>query len=268
MNNTIIKSKHELDQFFTNPTIAKHCLSVLMDTLQYEPDVYIEPSCGNGSFLNILPDNKIGYDLDPHGSNMIKTDFFDTSDGDLNQSTIYVGNPPFGKSANLAIKFFNHCSLNTNATHIAFIIPKTFKKISIQNKLSLDFHLIHTEDLQRNSFLLNDQPYDVPCAFQIWERQSIPRVKVETPTNVWFDLVKDVDDADFCLRRVGGKSGQILNGFDHTKSSTYFIKQKVDNLQQLLNQIDFTEIVNNTVGIKSLSITEILIELSKLENCD
>lgn len=264
MTNTIITTKHELDQFYTSPTVAKHCLSVLMDTLQYKPDVFIEPSCGDGSFLNILPDNKIGYDLDPNGHNMIQCDFFDTDDQQLNQSTVYVGNPPFGKSANLAIKFFNHCANNRNATHIAFIIPNTFNKVSVQNKLSLDFHLIHTEYIPNNSFILNDQPYNVPCSFQIWERQSPPRIKITPPYNRWFELVTDQSQVDFCLRRVGGKSGQILEGFNHSKSSTYFIKSKVPNLKQLLNQIDFSPIVNNTAGIKSLSITEILLELNKL----
>lgn len=264
MTNTIITTKHELDQFYTNPSVAKHCLSILMNTLQYTPDVFIEPSCGDGSFLNILPDNKIGYDLDPHGHNMIQCNFFDTHDEDLNQSVVYIGNPPFGKSANLAVKFFNHCAKNINATHISFIIPKTFNKVSIQNKLSMDFHLIYTENLPKNSFISNNQPYDVPCSFQIWERQSTPRIKIIPPYNKWFVLVKDESLADLCVRRAGGKAGQILNGFNHTKSSTYFMKSKVPNLKSLLIQIDFSNIVNNTVGIKSLSITEILLELDKI----
>ena len=51
-----------------------------------------------------------------------------------------LGNPPFGKNCSLAIKFFNKAA--EFADLIAFIIPRTFKRISIQNKLNLNFSFI------------------------------------------------------------------------------------------------------------------------------
>ena len=57
---------------------------------------------------------------------------------------LVVGNPPFGKISSIAIKFFNKSA--EYADCIAFIIPRTFKRVSVQNKLNLNFHLMYNED--------------------------------------------------------------------------------------------------------------------------
>jgi len=62
-----------------------------------------------------------------------------------NKKYIVIGNPPFGKNSSLVINFFNKSA--EFADVITFILPKTFKRVSIQNKLNLNFILIYNEDI-------------------------------------------------------------------------------------------------------------------------
>ena len=124
------KSK-ELDQFYTNPDYAKVFLDKVDQHLGLDNfDRIIEPSAGTGSFFNLLDKNKrVGLDLEPKADGVIKMDFFDF---DYNQyrgeKILTLGNPPFGKNASLAQKFFNRSAIYSDA--IAFLIPRTFRKAS------------------------------------------------------------------------------------------------------------------------------------------
>ena len=83
-----------------------------------------------------------------------------------NKNVHIVGNPPFGRQSSLAIKFIRYSALFSKS--ISFILPKSFKKDSLQNKVPLNFHLLCQVDLPKNSFLVNEKEHDVPCVFQIW----------------------------------------------------------------------------------------------------
>lgn len=166
-----------LDQYYTNPDIAKLCFDKVINLYQSKFDIYIEPSAGDGSFFNLLPSNRVGYDLDPKHHEVIMQDYLKINcDIFSNKKVITIGNPTFGKNSSLAVKFFNKSAEHSSV--IAFILPKTFKKVSIQNKLNVNFRLIKTFDLPKNSFILNNQTYDVPCCFQIWQKSNKKRCKI------------------------------------------------------------------------------------------
>lgn len=99
--------------------------------------MFLEPSAGNGVFYNLFPQNKYGIDLNPQNDQIIKMDFFNYLVSDKN--VITIGNPPFGKNSSLAVKFFNHAAQFSNM--ICFIVPKTFQKYSIKQKLNNRFFL-------------------------------------------------------------------------------------------------------------------------------
>ena len=137
----------DLDQFYTTPIVAQWCIDILLSsysslTLNNEA-FFIEPSAGKGAFLAAIPSaNKVGFDIDPKDVAIVKQDFLTL---DLSQYTnrgklVFIGNPPFGKNASLAVKFFNHCA--KHADIIAFIVPKSFLKPSISNRLNKYFKLI------------------------------------------------------------------------------------------------------------------------------
>ena len=253
--------KNELDQYYTNPTEAEKCVSELKKYIGVGRRRYVvEPSAGAGAFLGFFK-NTIAVDLEPKATGIIKSDFFKTSREMLNLPTkshvTILGNPPFGFAGSLAIKFFNHAA--TLANTIAFIVPRSFEKTSIQNRLNLNFHLIYERVLPKNSFILHNETYDVPCVFQIWIRKKQPRTPITFNTND-FSFVKklEADASTFCLRRVGGRAGKVLDGINHSESSTYFIKPHIKNVKKLLNSVDFSEVVVKTAGVRSLSKTELI----------
>ncbi len=268
MNNTILIKKDVYDKFHTHPSIVKRVMRVAKDHIDFSTvDQFIEPSAGAGIFLDEMPENTKAYDLVPEDNGrrgIIRQNFLDTTEDSDNIT--YIGNPPFGFAGSLAVKFFNHCASIDGCWNIVFILPRSFNKISIQNRLSLDFGLVYTEDLPKFSFLLHGEPYGVPCCVQVWERLDTPRIKVKPPKNIWFTITENEADCDFCVRRTGGKAGKVIEKTGSvTKSSTHFIKavDGVDDLEDVIRGINFDKYADNTAGVRSVSATEILIELGK-----
>jgi predicted RNA methylase len=251
-----------LDQFYTNPCYAESFLDKIKQNIDLNSaDVLLEPSAGNGSFYNLLCEKKrIGLDLDPKLEDIIKQDFFNWYP-DVGTKVITIGNPPFGKNASLAVKFFNYAAKFSDA--IAFVLPKTFNKASIINRLDKKFHLIYNENVPENSFIFNNQPYDVWCCSQIWIKKSIdrPKIKILKLDSVknWFEIVEPVQ-ADFSIQRVGGRAGTIrTNNFkNYSKQSHYFIKQHDKRTLKVFQSIDFEQIKNNTAGNPSISPSELV----------
>jgi len=271
-NNTVYNKKSDLDQFYTNEKIAKKYFNKIFDFFSKEEfDIFLEPSAGSGSFYNLFPDTKkIGLDLDPKSDGIIKKDFFKYL-APQNKKIITIGNPPFGKNSSLAVKFFNKAADFSNV--IAFIIPKTFKKQSIHNRLNLNFKLVYEEDLLKNSFILNNEPYDVPCCFQIWKRSDRKRKIIKTDfKNEYFEFIKNTNEANLAVRRVGGRSGKAnMDIKNSNKNCHYFLKVNTEKitvnlLLEEINKIDFSDIVNSTAGVKSLSKPEFLNEILKIIN--
>jgi hypothetical protein len=257
MKNTIYTKKSDLDQFYTSENIAKDCYNKYKAyALNKEITLLFEPSAGSGSFFNLFPQNKrLGIDLEPKTNEIKKQDFFDFVPP-KNKIIATIGNPPFGKNASLAIKFFNKAAEFSKI--IAFIVPKSFQKKSIQDKLNVNYHLKLDVDLPKNSFILNGEEYSVPCCFQIWERSKNKRnIQKILLDNDYFEFVKK-DDADFAVRRVGGRTGKAMEDISNcAEVSHYFLRLKnnnsVKNIVNIINNIDFAKIINATAGVKSLS---------------
>lgn len=252
-----------LDQFYTNPEIAKMCINLLQETLKSKDTVYVEPAAGTGSFSSMVK-KCISVDIDPKVKGMIKGDFLKLSKEDIvpkakSKDVCFIGNPPFGKNSSLAIKFFNHASHMGDV--IAFILPKTFRKESVHAKLNKNFWLIKDIDLPKNSFIHNDSAHDTPCCFQIWKRKKeIRKMNIKKTTEL-FDFVKK-SEADFAVRRVGGRSGKVIEDFNHcAEVSHYFLKVKKGTVKELIakiDSIDMKDTVNSTAGVRSLSKSELI----------
>jgi hypothetical protein len=195
------------DQFYTRETIAKHCIDTLMATLpeslQY---VWLEPSAGNGSFLHNIPDSceKIGMDIEPKSPDIVQQDYLNFQWSPRDKKVLVVGNPPFGRQSALAKAFITKsCSF---ADVIAFILPKSFTKPSMSNAFDKYFHCIHSEEIEKNAFIINGLPHDVPCVFQIWQKKTNIRNPEQKILPIGFDYVKE--NYDIAFRRVGGLAGK------------------------------------------------------------
>lgn len=266
MSNDIAK---KLDQFYTNIEIAKKCINETKKKYIFSKYLVIEPSAGTGSFSDNIQ-NVLAFDIDPKKKYIIKQNFLNIKNKELidkakNKPILIIGNPPFGKNSSLAINFFNKSAEFANV--ISFIIPKTFRKKSVQKRLNLNFHLIKDIDIPKNSFIHKDKEHDVPCCFQIWEKKEFKRKVVEKLTCDLFDFVKK-EEATFAVRRVGGRAGRaFFDVKDLSTSSNYFLKEKngykKEYIVKLINSISFLDIVSSTVGVRSLSKGEFIEEISK-----
>ena len=258
-------SADELDQFYTKPDVARVCIKKLFEVVDESRRlIFIEPSSGCGSFSNNLS-NCVSIDVDPKTDSAIRADFLNLSPADLpirpESSVVVIGNPPFGKMANMAVKFFNHATFFGQI--IAFIVPKTFKKESVKNRLNLNYHLIFEYEVPKRSFIFRNTEHNVPCVFQIWEKREEKRKISKPKENPYFVFVKQ-EGADFAIRRVGGRTGKVVRDFmSVSKSSHYFIKARrvtPNTLERLFSQMDFSSYIDSTAGIRSLSKAEILRE--------
>ena len=161
---------NKLDQFYTKKYVAEKYYNVLEKKINLNNyDILLEPSAGTGSFYNLFPDKKRkGFDLEPKCKGVEKLDFFNFKP-DKNKTYAVIGNPPFGKVSSMAIKFFNYSACFSDL--IAFIIPRTFKRVSIQNKLNLNFHLLYSQDLDMKPCCFEPN-MDAKCCFQIWIKKE------------------------------------------------------------------------------------------------
>jgi predicted RNA methylase len=257
-------SARTLDQFYTDPAYAEQFLKTVAQTVDLDCyDHLLEPSAGTGSFYNLLDSQRrIGLDLDPKAPGVIKTDFFDWV-APTGKRIITIGNPPFGKNAGLAVKFFN-CAAKFSDV-IAFVIPKTFRKASIINRLDQNFHMVSDETVPDNSFIFNGVAYNVPCAAQIWQRRDTPREKIVTlkleQVKTWFGLA-DPKDSDFAIQRVGGRAGLIrtTDRMNFSAESHYFIQAHDPRVLPVFQKVNFDSVKFNTAGNPSVSPSE-LVEL-------
>ena len=257
------------DDYFTKPQVAEECVKSL---IKYVTDgrrniksrSFIEPSAGAGAFIKPFDDTEFsvtGYDLTPRDKRITESNWFDVQ---LSGGEIVVGNPPFGFAASLAVKFFNHAA-SENASIIAFIVPRSFQKRSVKDKLNVFYHLVEEKILREDAFEMPDgTAYSVPCVWQIWQRKETKRKPAPKPINRWFEFTMP-RHADFCVRRVGGRAGQVLAGLDHSSSSTYYLRALVGidshALAADISKLDLKEIVNSTVGVRSLSKGELILAL-------
>lgn len=247
--------KNKNDKFYTKN-------SVVIDLLKYlnlsEYNTVIEPSAGNGSFSeNIEHNNLISMDIEPEGPNIIKMDWFDYQPTyNVTDKVLVIGNPPFGNQGSLAMKFIKKCD-ELGVDTIAFILPKSFKKESVKNRVPLKYHLINEVDLLDNSFTLLGDVYDVPCVFQVWVKFDVNRqIKKSKTKSDLFEFVNKNNNPNYAFRRVGFYAGKIYDECnDKSEKSHYFIKSN-DVIKEILLNASWEH--NNTTGPKSIGKSEIV----------
>lgn len=251
--------KDKFDRFYTKREVAKSCVDFFLEKVGKDFN-FIEPAAGKGSFLEWLPNYK-AYDICPMSPNIIEQDWFTLDKSEFKGKNVVIGNPPFGVQAKKAITFFNTSSF---ADYIAFIVPKSFKKNSIQNRLNLNFFLIGEMDLKPDSFDFEGETYNVNCVFQIWKKEPKMREKVKRKlTSRFFEFTKDRDEADCSLRRVGAAAGKASLSKNYSGQSNYFLVNRTElsneEFVDFLNTLTY-EGIKNTVGVKSLSKAEFIEE--------
>jgi len=277
------KSK-DLDKFYTHPDIAKKFVDIIDNIFPLKNfDLILEPSAGNGNILQYLPENSIGLDIEPEAENIIKQDFFEYQspyDPIFNNIKIAcIGNPPFGSGYMnpLAKAFFNHAA--TFSDLIAFIVPAKWNSSwKVQFQLDTNFGLYYSEVLPKNSFLLDEKPYNVPCCMQIWSKSNPNnlenlRITQRPPTkHKDFDMFLTCDNVpklpqvreqirnqeywEFALKYWGQIRVCDFNEVSPDTTTHYLFKSKKEYVRSIFEKIDWSQYVSNmgapNVGGKSL----------------
>jgi hypothetical protein len=116
------------------------------------------------------------------------------------------------------------------ASVIAFIIPRTFRRVSAQNKLDVNFVLLRDYEIPESPCAF-EPPMAAKCCFQIWTRALSPRSRVEQPTRHPDWRFVSFERADFAIRAYGGKCGEIAteNLQSLNARSWHFISSNIDS---------------------------------------
>jgi len=269
---TGLKRKNS-DKFYTSDLIVNKCINLIKEKINIgNDDICIEPSAGNGSFINSiksLSKHYKFYDLEPENDEVIKQDYlifdYNTLLLQPNSKIHIIGNPPFGRQSSLAIKFIKKSCEYCNS--ISFILPKSFKKQSLKKHYPLNYHLICEYDLPKNSFLINKKEHNVPCVFQIWIKKDINRQLPNKLIPNKYKFVKKNDKHDISFRRVGVNAGNIDKETNNKSiQSHYFIKFEIELTDLLFSKLNdiYYNCKDNTCGPKSISKQELIEEFNKI----
>lgn len=264
MNN----SKHRaanggLDQYFTPGLIATE-LTHMAKTFAAPKSVWIEPSAGDCVFEKSA--RMIGikevkcFDLAPRHAHITKQDWLAYEHTVTKQPVVVFGNPPFGFAASMAVKFFNKAA--EFADTIAFVLPGSFAKDSVQRRLDPRFELVWQDKRTIEFEFPEGGTKAVPCVMQVWKLMPKGTIR-ETPEK---DFGKDLPltfikpapkRCIVAIRRVGGRAGQIIDTKDGSENTTYFIECDAKMLA-VIRRADLTKYVNDTAGVRSLSKQELI----------
>lgn len=250
------------EQFYTPTALAEKlivdALNVVEDPWDYE---WIEPAGGTGNFIEPVKSRGLrfkSWDIEPKSVDVLKGDFLEQ---DLGEGLVVVyGNPPFGRNNSLCVRFFNHAASFVSVEYIAFLIPRSWRKWSVQNKLAANFHLIYDKDVAGDFVSDSGIPYsggNLKTCFQIWKRSTSLRKPVEVEDRGYITKVGP-KEADVSMTVFGHGCGNVKTKFEPVANSTQmFLKVSGPEIIDALNEIDFSEFYERTAYIEALSIKEI-----------
>lgn len=225
----------ELDKFYTPKMVVNKCIELTFGTIKNITEI-IEPSAGNGAFSLEIP-NCIAYDLEPEHESIIKQDFLKLV-LPYKKGRLFIGNPPFGRTNNLARSFYKKCV--KSGDYIAFILPIGL----LGNNDSLyEFDLIKSIDLGNIVY----SGYNVRCCFNIYKRpnngvlNTKPNYKSEL-INIYREDQKDYENLeyDFAICR-RGSVGKIRTEKLDTQTYKIYVndRSKVEYVKSVILDFDW-----------------------------
>ena len=253
MSNQSKISQSISDAYFTDTKSAQFCVDKLIEHGWVHKDTRtLEPCVGAGSLAVWLPGKVETRDIIDYGyPNTIQSNYLEH--GDANYYDLVFTNPPFGRAGSLATKFFNRAADDTH--RIAMILPASFRKISIVDRLNQWFHPVLDTDLPSNNYILPDGSVrKVNTTFQMWERRKYKRGYFKDVTDC-LPYVKRVHSgiAEFCIRTQGASAGRILDGLNHTPASTAYVVGDREKIERH----DWSSIASFTAGIPAIGLRDI-----------
>ena len=252
------------EQYYTPVELAEKLTREVLSVVgSFEGRVVLEPAGGTGAFIkaakSLGAEAFVSFDIDPKFAGVIRGDFLQQS---LRlENSIAISNPPFGRNNSLSIPFFNKAA--DHSEFICFIVPRSWRKWSVLNRLDRRFELVADHDIVID--YVDDQGAHISrqlllkTCFQIWRRlpagKTRPIYKVRDT-----GLVTKVrpEEADVALRVFGFNCGRVFEEFEPLPNSTLmFLKLNDERVLPALLSADFEKFFKNTAYTEALSLQEI-----------
>lgn len=255
------------EQYYTPAALASELTSSLAELvdrsdLPFAKRTIIEPAGGTGAFIEaakqISATDFLSFDIEPLHSSVAIGNFLDQKLGPV-FGAVTLGNPPFGRNNALTIPFFNHAAPHSD--FIAFIVPRSWRKWSVINRLDRNFKLVSDTDLQidyvdaAGKQLMSRKRLNT--CFQIWQRspELRPLYSVE---DLGFVTKTTPEAADVSLTIFGYGCGTVKTEFPRVANTTQmFLKLNDERAMAALNSVDFSRFFKNTAYTEALSLGEI-----------
>ena len=259
LGNTRVTGK---EQYYTPPQVAQDILKVVVDLVEdFEQKVFLEPAGGTGTFINEALASGftkvLSYDIEPHHPLVSKGNFLEKKIPHYNCVT--VSNPPFGRNNALSIPFFNKAAEYSDL--IVFIVPRSWRKWTVQNKLDRRFTLVREDDLNIDYVDASGEPLSknkyLRTCVQYWKKSDVLRDLVYVKDMGIIERCK-YQDADASLTLFGYGCGTVKTEFAKKPNTTQmFLKLKHPRALEALKAVDFSRFFLNTAYTEALSIQEI-----------
>lgn len=259
LGNTRVTGK---EQYYTPLALAHSLVESVEQVLgPIKGKTVLEPAGGTGSFVEAAlgrgAKEVISFDIEPLHDAVAKGSFLDQTLND--QGLITISNPPFGRNNSLSIPFFNHAASVSEA--ICFIVPRSWRKWSVTNRLDLNFELVFDQDLDidyvdATGELISDKSRLATC-FQIWKRTKSARVPVKIKDMGVIEKVTP-ELADVSLTIFGYGCGTVKQEFERVPNTTQlFLKLIHPKALEALKSVEFSRFYKSTAYTEALSIQEI-----------
>lgn len=272
--------KDELDRFYTEPSVAAALVRALLEEHPdwVETKHFVEPSAGDGAFVSALESAGATHihalDIAPAETPLCETEIvqhdFLADDligkvpelsGVARDDIVFLGNPPFGEQASLAIAFVKR-SMEIGGV-CAFILPPSFYKESVQKKFKDLGAVDDIKNIDNIAYrLVGAGHVQVPSSFFVFRsgKAFVPEPDRSGELPFSFIPKKSKSDADFAIRRVGGTAGTATSDvMSVSEESYYYCKKKPECPDDIIDRINACEFPERdwSVGPRSLSQKEI-----------
>ena len=257
------------EQYYTVDNLTVKCCNMIKHLIS-DYKLIVEPCGGTGEFIdaikNVLNKKSWSIDIDPKRKDIIKGDWLEVNES-FDKPFAVITNPPYGRNHDLSVKFFNH-SASLKADLICFLIPISWRKWSIQNRLNNNYHLILDKEITQEDMFygksMNNKKGDMRCIFQVWKKEDFKRKKVviedkgylirSTPLEADIQLTQQSYESlileyktNFIRKKVAGnfyfkiKNKEVLNKLKYIRDNKLF-KEFTDNSMYFAKSISFNEI--------------------------
>lgn len=250
------------EQYYTPADLALSLTSKALNHIPaWQTKTFLEPAGGTGSFITALQtmgvSSILSVDTEPKHPLVDKQNFLELVLSEKNLVTI--SNPPFGRNNALSVPFFNHAA--KHSSHIAFLVPRSWRKWSVINRLDPSFHLVSDEDVSvvyQNELGQNITGHNqLRTCFQVWEKRPQTRAKIKVPDHGFVSRTS-FDKADVAMRVFGYGCGKLYREFPRRPNTTMlYLAVSEPSIIDVLQGLDYERFANRTAYTKALSLQEI-----------